>query len=109
MRSGITDATTGQHRFEHADPLRTGFASQIRRPGTDRRSSAWPGTLVIVIGARHRRTVHDYERLPGHHETYIYWAMITVSPHEFSSGLLHLQAADNLGQRRASVLAGHEI
>jgi transposase len=27
---------------------------------------------------RHRRTVRDYERLPGHHETYVYWAMIIV-------------------------------
>ena len=25
-----------------------------------------------------RRTVRDYERLPAHHETYVYWAMITV-------------------------------
>jgi transposase len=27
---------------------------------------------------RHRRTVRDYERIPSHHETYIYWAMIIV-------------------------------
>ena len=27
---------------------------------------------------RHRRTVRDYERLPAHHETYIYWAMIII-------------------------------
>ncbi len=27
---------------------------------------------------RHRRTVRDYERLPAHHETFIYWAMIIV-------------------------------
>jgi transposase len=27
---------------------------------------------------RHRRTVRDYERLPAHHETYVYWAMIAV-------------------------------
>jgi hypothetical protein len=25
-----------------------------------------------------RRTVRDYERLPAHHETYIYWSMIIV-------------------------------
>jgi len=25
---------------------------------------------------RARRTVRDYERLPGHHETMVYWAMI---------------------------------
>jgi hypothetical protein len=27
---------------------------------------------------RHRRTVRDYERLPAHHETYVYWAMIII-------------------------------
>jgi hypothetical protein len=27
---------------------------------------------------RHRRTVRDYERLPAHHETMIYWAMIAI-------------------------------
>ena len=27
---------------------------------------------------RHRRTVRDHERLPAHHETYVYWAMIIV-------------------------------
>jgi putative transposase len=27
---------------------------------------------------RHRRTVRHYERLPAHHETYVYWAMIIV-------------------------------
>jgi hypothetical protein len=26
----------------------------------------------------HRRTVRDYERLPAHHETYVYWAMIII-------------------------------
>jgi transposase len=28
---------------------------------------------------RHRRTVRHYERLPAHHETYVYWAMIIVT------------------------------
>jgi hypothetical protein len=27
---------------------------------------------------RHRRTVRDYERLPAHHETYVYWSMIII-------------------------------
>ena len=27
---------------------------------------------------RHRRTLRDYDRLPAHHETYIYWAVIIV-------------------------------
>jgi Transposase DDE domain len=33
-------------------------------------------TLAWII--RHRRTVRDYERLPAHHETHVYWAMIIV-------------------------------
>jgi transposase len=27
---------------------------------------------------KHRRCVRDYERLPEHHETYLYWSMIQV-------------------------------
>jgi hypothetical protein len=27
---------------------------------------------------KHRRRVRDYERLPEHHETYLYWSMIQV-------------------------------
>ena len=27
---------------------------------------------------KHRRCVRDYERLPAHHETYLYWAMIHI-------------------------------
>src|SRR5260370_8449077 len=27
---------------------------------------------------KHRRCVRDYERLPAHHETYLYWSMIHV-------------------------------
>jgi transposase len=38
----------------------------------------WVVERTLSWITRHRRTVRDYERLPGHHETYIYWAMITV-------------------------------
>ena len=31
-------------------------------------------TLAWITG--HRRTVRDYERLTGHHETIVWWAMI---------------------------------
>jgi hypothetical protein len=34
--------------------------------------------LRVLHLTRHRRTVRDYERLPGHHETYVYWSMIIV-------------------------------
>jgi hypothetical protein len=37
---------------------------------------SWSGPLSWIT--RHRRTVRDYERLPAHHETYVYWAMIIV-------------------------------
>jgi len=63
----------------------------------------WVVERTLSWITRHRRTVRDYERLPAHHETYIYWAMIIVmsaaspaSPAppgqpqpEFSSRLLH--------------------
>jgi hypothetical protein len=30
------------------------------------------------MAGRRLHTVRDYERLPVHHQTYIYWAMIIV-------------------------------
>jgi transposase len=38
----------------------------------------WVVERTLAWITRHRRTVRDYERLPAHHETYIYWAMIMV-------------------------------
>jgi transposase len=38
----------------------------------------WVVERTLAWITRHRRTVRDYERLPAHHETYIYWAMIIV-------------------------------
>jgi transposase len=38
----------------------------------------WVVERTLAWITRHRRTIRDYERLPAHHETYIYWAMITV-------------------------------
>jgi transposase len=38
----------------------------------------WVVERTLSWITRHRRTVRDYERLHAHHETYIYWAMITV-------------------------------
>jgi putative transposase len=38
----------------------------------------WVVERTLAWITRHRRTVRDYERLPAHHETYIYWSMITV-------------------------------
>ncbi len=62
----------------------------------------WVVERTLSWITRHRRTVRDYERLPAHHETYVYWAMIIVMtrrlarqppplshmPPEFSSRLL---------------------
>jgi transposase len=36
----------------------------------------WVVERTLSWITRHRRTVRDYERLPAHHETYVYWAMI---------------------------------
>jgi transposase len=38
----------------------------------------WVVERTLSWITRHRRTARDYERLHGHHETYIYWAMITI-------------------------------
>jgi putative transposase len=38
----------------------------------------WVVERTLAWITRHRRTVRDYERLPAHHETYIYWSMIMV-------------------------------
>ncbi len=38
----------------------------------------WVVERTLAWITRHRRTVRDYERQPGHHETIVHWAMITV-------------------------------
>ena len=38
----------------------------------------WVVERTLAWITRHRRTVRDYERLPAHHETYVYWSMIMV-------------------------------
>ena len=38
----------------------------------------WVVERTLSWITRHRRTVRDYERLPAHHETYVYWSMIIV-------------------------------
>ena len=54
----------------------------VRRPGDLHTFQVLPRRLVVERTlswiTRHRRTVRDYERLPAHHETYIYWSMIIV-------------------------------
>ena len=48
-----------------------------------RDEEASSGTLAWIT--RSRRTVRDYERLPGHHETMVYWAMIIVMTRRLAS------------------------
>lgn len=38
----------------------------------------WVVERTLAWITRCRRTVRDYERLPAHHETYVYWSMIMV-------------------------------
>ena len=38
----------------------------------------WVVERTLSWITRSRRTVRDYERLPGHHETMVYWAMTIV-------------------------------
>lgn len=46
-----------------------GFRPQPRR---------WVVERTFSWITRSRRTVRDYERLPGHHETMVYWAMTII-------------------------------
>jgi transposase len=54
----------------------------VRRPGDLHTFQVLPRRWVVERTlawiTRHRRTVRDYERLTAHHETIIYWAMITT-------------------------------
>jgi transposase len=38
----------------------------------------WVVERTLAWITRHRRTIRDHERLPAHHETYIYWSMIII-------------------------------
>ncbi len=54
----------------------------VRRPDDLHTFEVLPRRCVVERTlawiTRHRRTVRDYERLPAHHETYVYWSMIIV-------------------------------
>ena len=54
----------------------------VKRPGNLRTFNVLPRRWVVerTFGwiMKHRRCVRDYERLPDHHETYLYWSMIHI-------------------------------
>ena len=54
----------------------------VRRPDNLHPFKVLPRRWVVerTFGwiMKHRRCVRDYERLPQHHETYLYWSMIQV-------------------------------
>lgn len=54
----------------------------VKRPGNLHTFRVLPRRWVVerTFGwiMKHRRCVRDYERLPAHHETYLYWSMIHV-------------------------------
>ena len=50
--------------------------SHLKAEGAARR---WVIERTLAWATRHRRNARDYERLPAHHETYIYRAMIIVT------------------------------
>jgi transposase len=61
--------------------LRPKLALQIVRRPDDLRtfqvlSRRWVVERTLAWITRHRWTVRDYERLPAHDETYVYWSMI---------------------------------
>jgi hypothetical protein len=57
-----------------------GMTGQIARKGDKAPIQASQRWLEQTFGwiMKHRRCVRDYERLPQHHETYLYWSMIHV-------------------------------
>ena len=57
-----------------SSPVRREAARKRNQPRLAPRRAADPTSWIT----RHRSTVRDYERLPAHHETCIYWAMIIV-------------------------------
>jgi transposase len=54
----------------------------VRRPDDLHTFKVLPRRWVVerTFGwiMKHRRCVRDYERLPEHHETYLYWSMIHI-------------------------------
>ncbi len=60
-----------------------------RRPAHLQGPPRWVVERTLAWITRPWRTVRDYERLPAHHETYVYWAMIPVGGH-FSPAAGHL-------------------
>ena len=72
-------------------------SSPVRREAARKRTS--PGWHLAARPThpswitRHRRTVRDYERLPAHHETYVYWAMIIVMTRRLARQSSHASTA----------------
>jgi transposase len=71
-----------------ATALRLADPGIVRRPDDLHTFKVLPRRWIVERTfawiTRHRRTVRDYERLPAHHETYIYWAMIIVMTRRFA-------------------------
>ena len=67
----------------------------------------WVVERTLAWITRYRRTVRDYERLPAHHETYVYWAMIIIMTRRVArkpASRSHPRAAGHL-----SFQAGSEV
>jgi transposase len=64
----------------------------------------WVVERTLSWITRHRRTVRDYERLPAHHETYVYWAMIIVMTPPPRPPAHHRPASRNLSSQAGSKL-----
>ena len=83
--------------------LRPGLTLEIvKRPGDLHTFQVLPRRWVVERTlawiTRCRRTVRDYERLPGHHETIVYWAMtITMTRRLARRPRPHQEANDVTG------------
>ena len=86
-------------------PLRPRLTLQIvKRPGDLHTFQVLPRRWVVERTlawiTRCRRTVRDYERLPAHHETIVYWAMVITMTRRLAAGLRLSQPSPSLGLGR---------
>ena len=54
----------------------------------------WVVERTLAWITRHRRTVRDYERLPGRHETCVYWSMISVMTRRLARKQAHISVPE---------------
>ena len=62
----------------------------------------WVVERTLAWITRRRRTVRDYERLPEHHETIVYWSMIITMSRRLARQSANTPAAGHLSSQTGS-------